>query len=256
MKRTTIEAAKLFDRILDQARTDPNILGFFLGGSRGKGIITEYSDYDFVMLVKDDVLADYEERYRNPTDPKIEGWVVTLEKFRNYAAWGSSTAWDRYNYAHVKPLVDKTGDLPELLREKAAVPDAVRKEFVGGHLDGYINQVFRSLKCFRDGRAIGARLEAADSVRPLLDVVFGLHGRMRPYYKYLEWELKTFPLEKLTLSPDELTELLLKILGTGSIPAQQTVLTYVEAMARADGYGSVLDDWGWRLDWLKEFKQP
>jgi hypothetical protein len=66
------------------------------------------------------------------------------------------------------------------------VSEAVRREFVRGHLDGYINQVYRSLKCYRDGRAAGARLEAADSVRPMLDVMFGLHGRLRPYCKYLE----------------------------------------------------------------------
>jgi hypothetical protein len=85
--------------------------------------------------------------------------------------------------------------------------------------------------------------------------VFGLHGRLRPYYKYLEWELKTFPLEKLTLAPDELMESLLKILETGSIPTQQKILACVEAMARADGYGSVLDDWGADLGWMKALKQ-
>jgi hypothetical protein len=45
---------------------------------------SEHSDYDFVMLVKDEVLAEYEERYSKKVSPKIEGWVVTLETFRNH----------------------------------------------------------------------------------------------------------------------------------------------------------------------------
>jgi hypothetical protein len=74
----------------------------------------------------------------------------------------------------------------------------------------------------------------------MLDVVFGLHGRLRPSYKYLEWDLKALPLENLTLTPDGLMQSLLKILETGSIPTQQKILC-VEAMTRADGFGSVLD---------------
>jgi len=90
-------------------------------------------------------------------------------------------------------------------------------------------------------------------VRPMLDVLFGLHGRLRPYPKYLEWELKTFPLEKLTLTPEDLLGSLLQIIETGTISVQQRMLSEVERMARADGYGSVLDGWGWRLEWMKEF---
>ena len=107
-------------------------------------MVNEYSDYDLVMLVKDEVLAEYEERYRKTMDPKIDAWVVTLEKFQNHAAWGSSGAWDRYNFTHVTPLVDKTPELATILLEKGGLPEAVRREFVGGHLDGYINQVYRS----------------------------------------------------------------------------------------------------------------
>jgi hypothetical protein len=33
------------------------------------------------------VVAEYEEQYRQAMDPKIEAWVVTLEKFRMHAAW-------------------------------------------------------------------------------------------------------------------------------------------------------------------------
>ena len=253
MKPSPDRSAKIFNRILEQARTDPNILGFILTGSRGKGIITEHSDYDFILLVREEVAEEYKRRPWTEGDPQIEGGVTTLEEFRRQNAWGSDTAWDRYTFTHLKPQVDKTGELAELLREKGSLPDSARRKFVGGHLDGYVNQVYRSMKCFRDGQVTAARIEAADSVRPMLDVLFGLHGRLRPFPKYMEWELKTFPLEKLRLAPEDLLRSLLQILETGAIPVQQRLLMEVERLARGDGYGSVLDGWEWKLEWMKGF---
>ena len=62
-------------------------------------------------------------------------------------------------------------------------------------LDGWINFAYRALKSDRDGRALEARLDAAESVPWLLDVVFAIAGRVRPYNKYLPWELRTHPVD-------------------------------------------------------------
>jgi Streptomycin adenylyltransferase len=40
----------LFNQIVKDAQKDPNILAFWLNGSRGKGVITPYSDYDCTMM--------------------------------------------------------------------------------------------------------------------------------------------------------------------------------------------------------------
>ena len=35
-------------------------------------------------------------------------------------------------------------------------------------------------------------------MNPFFDAVFALHdGRLRPYYKYLRWELETWPLDAI-----------------------------------------------------------
>ena len=244
----------LFDRILWGAKADPNILGFWLDGSRGKGLITRDSDYDCVMLVRDGVLAEYKARYKKQPDPKIELRVKTLEQLQKHAAWGSDDEWDRYNYAHLKPLVDKTGRLSGIFAEKASVPEAFRRKYVSGHLDGYINEMYRSLKCLRDGQISGWRLHAAQSVTPLLKVLYGMHGRVPPFLKYLEWDLKNFPLEKLTMSPDELVGSILKITTTGSVREQQRLFGHMEAMARGAWYDNVFESWGSRLAWIKSFR--
>lgn len=66
----------------------------------------------------------------------------------------------------------------------------------GDQLDGYVNvnMAYRALKSDRDGRPLEGRLDAAESVPWWLDVVFTLEGRVRPYNKYLAWELREHPL--------------------------------------------------------------
>src|SRR5215203_3768177 len=57
-----------------------------------------------------------------------------------------------------------------------------------------MNFANRALKSDRDGRPLEARLDAHESVPWLLDVVFTLAGRVRPYNNYLPWELREQPL--------------------------------------------------------------
>ncbi|MBU3925233.1 hypothetical protein KJ854_04835 [Patescibacteria group bacterium] len=39
-------AKQKFENLLREAKDDSNIVGFFLGGSRGKGMENEFSDWD------------------------------------------------------------------------------------------------------------------------------------------------------------------------------------------------------------------
>lgn len=126
-------------------------------------------------------------------------------------------------------------------------------KFIESELDRYINQVYRSIKCLRDGNEIGYRLEAADSVGPLLDVIFAVHDRrLRPYYKYLEWELTEFPLCKFPWAAGELLETLRAILAAGSYQAQQQIFREVERVLCGEGYGEVFDGWGGEL-WVRGY---
>ncbi len=246
---------KLFNKILAEAKTDPNILAFWLDGSRGKGLITKYSDYDCTMVVKDEVLADYQKKYSRIKEPGIDFNIKSISFFCNYAVWGSPEAWDRYNFAHLKPLVDKTGKIQKLFREKSVVPKNEIKNFIAGSLDHYINQVYRSLKNFRDVRTPAARLEAAEQIAPLLDALFALHGgRLKPYYKYLVWELEKFPLKKLPWSNKKFIETLLIILEKSDIKTQQEIFVKMEKLFRQAGYGKIFDGWKTVCPWIKEFK--
>ena len=252
-ERMSEDADQIYQEIVSSAEADPNVLGFVLGGSRGKGFATEHSDYDCAMVVRDEAFELYLARMRG-LPPSLDVGVYTLQQFAEHAAWGGASAWDRYNWAHLRAQVDKTGgEIQTLIDEKGKIPADVVCEFIGSELDRYINQVYRSIKCLRDGNEIGYRFEAADSVRPLLDVIFAVHDRrLRPYYKYLEWELTEFPLHKFPWAAGELLEMLRAILATGSYQAQQQIFREVERVLRGEGCGEVFDGWGGEL-WVRDY---
>ncbi|WP_148613148.1 hypothetical protein [Nocardioides rubriscoriae] len=64
----------------------------------------------------------------------------------------------------------------------------------GDRLDGFVNFAYRALNSDRDGRPLERRLDSAEAVAWLLDTVFVMEGRVRPYNKYLAWELHEHPL--------------------------------------------------------------
>jgi hypothetical protein len=234
-----------FDQLLQRAREDPNILAFWLGGSRGKGLATIHSDHDCTMIVADAALADYRARFHQVSQSELDCVVMSLDELRAYGEWGGPEAWDRYSFAHQTVDIDKTGEVQALVDAKARVPAEARAGFIDAALDHYVNQVYRSLKNFRDGRSIAARLEAAEQIPPLLDALFALHdGRLRPFHKYLEWELETWPLDRLPWPSEVFLGKLLAILETADRDLQRQMLAAIETLFRAAGHDQVFDAWG------------
>jgi hypothetical protein len=244
---------QLNNDLLKTAQDDPNVIGFFLTGSRGKGMVTEHSDYDATMVVKNETADEYKQKYKGYGGTAFDLSVKTTAELQADAVWGSPTAWDRYNYAHLKAQIDKSGEVQKLIDEKGTLPADKREEFVAGLLDQYINQVYRSIKCSRDGKSEASLLEAAESITPLVSAYFALEGRLKPYYKYLDWELTKFPLVKLPWPKDEFIQKLTRILKTGDIKLQQEMLKTTEQVFRKDGFNALFDSWEENLPWMESF---
>jgi predicted nucleotidyltransferase len=229
--------------LVESARNDPNVIGFFLSGSRGKNKETKFSDYDIQVIIKNKVAKKYKERYAKKNEPLFDFAVSSISEFRKHAEVGSPSEWARYSYTHIKVIIDKTGEIQRLVNQKGKLPKNLINKYVSGHLDGYINYVYRSLKCFRDKEKVGARLEAARSINYFLNVIFGLEGKVTPYYKYLEWELETYPLKKFPIKSRELIKSLLKIIQNGDLKTQQKLFKLTEKNSRKAGFGHVFDSW-------------
>jgi len=67
-----------------------------------------------------------------------------------------------------------------------------------------------------------------------------VNGRVRPYNKWLEWELAEHPLPASNSLQLALVE---RIARTGELAAQQELFRDVERIARNAGLGAVVDGW-------------
>jgi hypothetical protein len=174
-------------------RGDPSILGLVLSGSAARGdMATERSDVD-VFVVRAD--SSGLEKIQSPAMDEIPISLADLEKVDRH---GTGDWYFRWSFAYAQVLRDDTGGrVTEAVRRQATVDDEEQRWVLidQDRLDGYVNFAYRALKNHRDGRLLEARLDAAESLPWLLDVAFTLAGRVRPYNKYLPWELREHPLD-------------------------------------------------------------
>ncbi len=214
-----------------EARDDENVVGIVVFGSRGRGaFVTELSDWDVFVVVR-------EHRGERPFvhGAALETVEVTLDELR------SQPAWNRYALAWVEPQLDKTGEVA------AAIAAAIHVDPAGAGepLDGYVNSYYRSAKNARIGLELASLLDAQESIPWFLEFVFAVHGRLRPFNKWLAWELENHP---LTWSDVPRLE---RIARTGDLAEQQALFRDAEALARAHNLGSVIDSWEPDVAWLR-----
>lgn len=85
-------------------------------------------------------------------------------------------------------------------------------------------------------------MDAAESIPPLLTAIFALEQRIRPFNKYLEWEVREHPLSDLRWRADALLPRVDRI-AAGDAVEQHAMFRDVEAAARDRGLGAVIDGW-------------
>ncbi|MGW4163293.1 hypothetical protein [Streptomyces sp. NPDC004788] len=225
-----------FAAFVTDAAADPAVVGLVLKGSQAHdGMATRHSDHDLYVILDGDAASELAalDGYRSA---RLDLVVTTLERFRRptrerYAIARSRVLFDRRD-GEITRIVDAMGRLD--------AEDAFRSG--AGLLDAYANSLYRSVKNHRDGNPLAGHLDAAVSVGFLLDLLFALARRPRPYNKYLAWELDRFPLPGWEGSV--LLDAVARITATGEAAPQQRHSAGVAAAARAAGHGAVLDAWG------------
>jgi hypothetical protein len=193
--------------------------------------VTEASDWDAFVVVR-------EERgeYETERGSGLELSEVTLEVLADPPDWA------RPALLSVEPQLDKTGEVAEALRSATTVDPAT----AAGPLDAYVNCYYRSAKNGRLGLELAALLDAQESIPYHLQFVFAVHGRVRPYNKWLEWELREHPLPvELDLPRVE------RIARTGDLAEQQALFRSTESLAREHGHGATIDGWEPDVAWLR-----
>jgi predicted nucleotidyltransferase len=232
------------DELLAYCESSDDVIAAYLFGSRGRGVgVDDRSDWDVWVVARDeDALARIEKRFPLVHGNHVEVASSTLEGLRSHGAIGSRSEWARYQHAHVDVRVDKTkGELDRVLAEKERIPPEHRDEVVRDALGGFVNSTYRSLR-------YGTRLDAAESIPCALGAIFALAGRVRPFNKYLDWELRHHPL------PDWQAETLLPLIAgvlDRDQASQHELFRLVERDARAHDFGAEIDEWEPDVPWLR-----
>ena len=109
-----------YESVLKTSTENENVIGLFLGGSRGKSkdFLTKHSDIDVYIILSDAAPKELENKLKACESDGFEIRVYRLACFKDYASWGSDREWDRYNFSHNKAIIDKTGEIQKLIDEK------------------------------------------------------------------------------------------------------------------------------------------
>ncbi|SCE79889.1 Nucleotidyltransferase domain-containing protein [Micromonospora viridifaciens] len=216
-----------FEDLLARAEADPAVVGLVLTGSQARGTATVHSDHDVHVVVR----SRNERWHTTRRTAELDEIVSTLDELAD-----TSDLWQRYAFRGARVLLDRLGGGVAALVERQAVPtEAEATAWARDALDGYLNLAYRAAKSRRDGNALAATLDERESVPWLLTTVFALHSRLRPYNKYLRWELETYPL------PEPWTA---AVFPARALRDPIGMFPDVARLARGRGHGDVLDAWG------------
>lgn len=220
----------MLERLLERARADENVVGVVVHGSRSRDLhVHEGSDWDVIVVVRE-LRGDYETGRGDP--------IEALEVTRLTELPG----WMRPALSWVTPALDTDGSVAMQLADATKVDPATAAE----PLDSYVNSYYRSAKNARVGLELASLLDAQESIPYWLEFVFAVHGRLRPYNKWLEWELREHP-----LPVDVDLAQLERIVRTGDIAEQQALFRETETLAREQGHGATFDGWEPDVAWLR-----
>jgi hypothetical protein len=198
--------------LVRDAEADHATVAVILGGSRSVGHERADSDYDvyYVRTAPGKV----------PAQPNIETPTITLDELRTIEPY-----WWTDGMVQGRVLVDKTGgELTEILARLGTAGD------VSSPYDGYLNAFVRGKAAARRGDELGARLQAADSVRYLVATLAALDGR-RPRFH-----------DRLTGTLGDWEPRLLAILRDPNVEAQLALFADVRSFMESQGV-STHDEW-------------
>ena len=216
---------ELLAPVLKAAEEDPNVVGAFLIGSQALDQADEESDWDLVLVLR-------EGEPSKERRPQLEVIRWTLAHVQ------APPTWELPALAHARVLLDKEGEVTAAVEAARRVSRAELAELY----DSYLNDFYRSLKSWRRGRELGARIEAGRSLWWLGDFLIGLGGTRAPYPGAWTGRL------------GELEPLVLEVARTGDPRLQQELQAAVERIASEHGFRDVYDAWDGDIDRVMRFE--
>lgn len=218
-------------------RADDNVRGLVVSGSVARGVATEHSDVDvFVVLDRADPA------WTTSRTREIDTIVMTMTELAHLPP-DPRDWWHRWAFAYSDVVLDR-GGVEAAVTAQATLTDEEVLACLDCYLDGYLNFTYRSLKAERDHAHREQHLDAAEALPWMLWCVFAFARRVRPYNKYLRWELANHPFTDPLLAGTPWERIVDAVLSDGDAAAQRRAFATVERAARLAGRGAVVDAWG------------
>ncbi|MEO8328906.1 MAG: hypothetical protein ABI586_02770 [Candidatus Nanopelagicales bacterium] len=231
-----------FADLVSRASADHRIAALVLGGGRGKGQATAHSDYDVYLILADGITKDLSEYAMQ--DSNLEVFQIPRAGFETYADFDSDEEWNRYNFAHLTAVIDKTrGDVQRRVDQMEVMPLTVAASRAADSLDSFVNSTYRAAKSARSGDTLAAQLDSLEAWPSLLDFIFSTECRVRPYNKFLGWELASHPLESPLWDQVSLLTLMSRAGVWGDLDALGEAFLRVEQSAKDHNLSQVLTAW-------------
>lgn len=245
-----VDTDPVLQALIAEATADPDVIGLVLTGSRAIGATGPDSDYDVVFVVTDEALARYEETktlpHRGITLPSSISTKDMWNEAPRSLQLEKVVAWMLPTWAEARILYDRNGETERIFAPLRFMTAERAKRAAADFYDDYLNSFFRSLKCWRRGNTLGGRLEAAQSTDSLLNMLFALEQRWRPYSSRLIFHLHH--LAGQGWQSGELDAFLLDLITTGNPTRQQALMRRVVPLLHERGFAHVYDDWEGQID--------
>ena len=206
--------------LVEQAQADPDAVAIVLLGSAASGSMHEGSDIDVFSVRREEPLPPRERRGR------LEIVPTTVELLR------TAPDWLKPAVAYAEVIWDRSGEVEPVL----AAARTISRDETAVLYDAYLNDFYRSLKAWRTGNELAARIECGRSLRFVGELLFALDGVRAPYPK--EW----------TGAFGELESLILEVARTGAPRLQQQLCVRVRERAAHHGYADVYEAWTGDID--------
>jgi hypothetical protein len=249
MSASPLDPLAEYRGVLERAQADPEVAGIVVFGSRAAGsFATATSDVDCFVVLADDAIDP--DRWQTNHGEPVETWAIQLAAFRDHALPGSTTEWNRPAFLRARVDLDRLdGEIGRIVERKRRLTAEEAATVAGTALDDYLNSLYRALRNLDGGRSLEGRLDAFESVGPMLTTAFAFEGRVRPFNKWLRFELAAEPLVEPELA--DLAAIADAIVSSPTPDRLRDGFRRMEAVARRRGLGDVVDGWEPDVAWLR-----